>query len=80
MKNYATPEKCKEGKAVARLLLSALVSCPICALYFLTLKQIPNYYALMVVETLIPEFVAGLLLFGTADEVCKLCRLYDHPT
>jgi hypothetical protein len=35
MKKYATPNVHKEGKAVARLLLSALVSAPIMGLYFI---------------------------------------------
>jgi hypothetical protein len=48
-------------------------------LYLLSYDQIPNFYALMFLKSLLPTFTAGILLFGVSDEVCKRCKLYDSP-
>lgn len=77
MRHYLQPEEKTVLKIIGRIFTAILICAPIMTLYLLSTSQIPNVYLLMLVKTLIPTTVAGMLLFGFSDEVSLRLRLYD---
>lgn len=62
-------------KKYARFGMALLLCIPSTLLVLLGPDQIKNIYCLMLISSFLPNFMAGFILFGIADQVNVICKL-----